>query len=131
GQVTAIGGTGQDTYAFYGSKAGLQVDLTIEHFKAGDKIDISQLLSSPIPDDYLSNYLTAPGTVTTSVDSHNNKVTTVHLTNLAHDNPASIDLTIIGTANQVITPISSDFVTTHPAGDDWVNHLNPLVYPNV
>ncbi|MBT8520916.1 hypothetical protein G6734_08710, partial [Polynucleobacter paneuropaeus] len=41
GQVTAIGGTGQDTYAFYGSKAGLQVDLTIEHFKAGDKIDIS------------------------------------------------------------------------------------------
>ncbi|MBT8520919.1 hypothetical protein G6734_08725, partial [Polynucleobacter paneuropaeus] len=123
GQVTAIGGTGQDTYAFYGSKAGLQVDLTIEHFKAGDKIDISHLLGNTMTE---LDFTTALSSALSQQYIDESGQLQIDLSGLTSDSYANILLQVDeSTLSSTYGLNFSDFITS--TTQSWFTQAQPLI----
>jgi Ca2+-binding RTX toxin-like protein len=122
GVVNAIGGEGNNTFAFFETKENLHVELVSQDFKAGDKIDISQILSNPLDTELLTNL------IENAVVHGNDRQ--IDLSTLTAPDNDQVLLTIIGGNNPQSMPQISDFVSSQTDSSEWVNQLDPLVYQN-
>jgi Ca2+-binding RTX toxin-like protein len=122
GVISAFGGAGENTFAFYETAENRQVELIAEDFKAGDKVDISQLLSSPLDTELLNNLI--QNAVTQGNDRQ------IDLSSLTAPENDQVLLTIIGGKTPASMPSISDFVSTPADSSSWFDQLDPLVYQN-
>jgi Ca2+-binding RTX toxin-like protein len=122
GVISAFGGAGENTFAFYETADNRQVELIAQDFKAGDKVDISQLLSSPLDSEILSNLI--ENAVTQGNDRQ------IDLSSLTTPENDQVLLTIIGGNTPASMPSISDFVSTSADSSSWFDQLDPLVYQN-
>jgi Ca2+-binding RTX toxin-like protein len=121
GVINAFGGEGVNTFAFYGSSADLQVELVAHDFKAGDRIDISQLLTDPFDSNELLELINSA-----DIQGNDRQIDLSDLTAAENDR---VLLTIIGGNTPGPMPTTSSFITASADSSTWFNQLDPLVYP--
>ena len=131
GDVIATGGTGTDTFAFYGAQQGLQTHFTITDFEIGaDRIDVSRLGLGISVDDltaYFEDYLELHAVSDDSVQ--------FDLSDFTSDITDSIIVTLTGVtvADLTGTTIADVLITEHRNADDeliepnWFTQIEPLV----
>jgi hypothetical protein len=133
---------GNDVFALYGSKENLSVNLVIEDFSAGDRIDLSKFLLDIDKDiDDLKAYLFVEGVLNTDYvyatgnDPSDLRDLRIDLSGLTDDDSQSILITIKNANSSLITPafIDSRVITTANTQDTnwWFNQISPLVRDEV